>query len=181
MSTDECYKSIILLPLCTAAWNIIKMQEQFIFYFGAESIFSHWYKCSFIIDNQIYCCIDQYLVYKKALLFNDSEIAHKVFNSSDPKRHRYLGRDVKYFNKSVWQNHCKQFAYDANLAKFSQNKNLKITLSKTLGNSLAEASPYDRNWGIGLSMSNPMNQDRKNWRGKNWAGEVLESARKNIF
>jgi ribA/ribD-fused uncharacterized protein len=157
------------------------MQEQFIFYFSAESIFSHWYKCSFQIERQNFYCIDQYLMYKKALLFNDAEIANKILNSSDPKRHRYLGRDVKDFNKPVWQKHCMQFAYDANYANFIQNKNLKIALSETLGKPLAEASPYDRNWGIGVSMSNPMNQNRKNWRGKNWGGKVLESVRKNIF
>jgi ribA/ribD-fused uncharacterized protein len=157
------------------------MQEQFILFFGAESVFSHWYKCSFIIDEQNYCCIDQYLMHKKALLFSDSAIAAKILHSSDPRRHRYLGKQVKNFDKIAWQIVCKQYAYDANLAKFTQNKNLKTALSQTLGKSLAEASPYDRNWGIGLSMSNPMNQDRKKWRGKNWAGEVLESARKNIF
>jgi ribA/ribD-fused uncharacterized protein len=120
-------------------------------------------------------------MYKKALLFNDSAIATKICHSSDPGRHRYLGKLIKNFNKITWQKACRQYAYEANLAKFTQNKNLKTALFQTLGKSLAEASPYDRNWGIGLSMSNPTNQDRKNWRGKNWAGQVLESARKNIF
>src|SRR5215471_17979641 len=157
------------------------MQEQFIFYFGADSVFSHWYKCRFIIDEQIFCCAEQYIMYKKALLFNDAATANKILRSSDPKRHRYLGKQVKGFNKMLWQQSCRQYAFEANLAKFAQNENLRRALSDTQGKTLAEASPYDRNWGIGLSISNPKNQDRRNWRGKNWAGEVLELVRKNIF
>ena len=157
------------------------MKEQFIFYFGSHSVFSHWYKCNFQIEGQNFCCIDQYLMYSKAILFDDKEIAFKILHSTDPKRHRYLGREVKNFSKQIWHQHCKQFAYEANHAKFTQNKNLQKHLAETIGKCFAEASPYDRNWGIGLSQSNPKNIDRNNWKGKNWCGEVLEAVRKNIF
>jgi ribA/ribD-fused uncharacterized protein len=157
------------------------MQEQFTFYFGFESVFSHWFKSDFIIDNQVYCCAEQYIMYKKALLFNDLTVANKILKSSDPKRHRYLGKQVRGFIKSVWQNECRQYAYEANLAKFGQNKELMIALLETRGKSLAEASPYDRFWGIGLSMSNPKIYERTKWRGKNLSGEVLESVRAELL
>lgn len=70
------------------------MQEQFIFYFGHGSVFSHWFKSKFIIDNHTYCCVEQYIMYKKALLFNDLSIANKILKSSDPKTLRYLGKNV---------------------------------------------------------------------------------------
>ena len=54
-------------------------------------------------------------------------------------------------------------------------------LIDTAGKEIAEASPYDRNWGIGISLSNPKAQYKENWRGKNWCGEVLEAVRKNII
>lgn len=157
------------------------MKEEFIFYFGSDSVFSHWYKCNFVIDGRKYCCVEQYIMYRKAILFNDLEIANKILRSSDPQRHRYLGKQVAGFIKSVWQNECKRYAYEANHAKFTQDDKLMKALVKTKRKSLAEASPYDRNWGIALSISNPKNQDRRNWRGKNWCGEVLELVRKNIL
>jgi ribA/ribD-fused uncharacterized protein len=84
---------------------------------------------------------------------------------------------VKGFDKKLWHDHCKQYAFEGNLAKFSQNISLKKTVLETSGKSFAEASPYDRVWGIGLSMSNPKIYQRSNWRGKNWAGEGLDSMR----
>ncbi|HYV92554.1 MAG TPA: NADAR family protein [Chitinophagales bacterium] len=161
--------------------NQKNMKEEFIFYFGPDSVFSHWYKCNFAIDGKNYCCVEQYIMYKKAILFNDLEIANKILHSSDPQRHRYLGKQVAGFIKSVWQNECKQYAYEANYAKFTESEKLMKALVDTKEKSLAEASPYDRNWGIGLSVANPRNQDRKNWRGKNWCGEVLELVRRNIL
>ena len=115
------------------------------------------------------------------MLFEDAEIAGKILNSSNPARHHYLGKEVAGFNKQVWQQKCKRFAFDGNLAKFSQNSSLKENLLKTKGKSFAEASPYDRIWGIGLSLSNPKIYDRSKWRGRNWAGEVLESVRAELL
>jgi len=154
-----------------------KLREDFIFYFGEESVFSHWFKCSFSINNQSFCCVEQYLMYQKARLFNDAEIAKRILNSSNPARHHHLGKKVAGFNKQSWQQKCRQFAFDGNYGKFTQNSILLETLLQTEGKNFAEASPYDRLWGIGLSMKNPKIYDRSQWRGRNWAGEVLQSVR----
>jgi ribA/ribD-fused uncharacterized protein len=114
---------------------------------------------------------------QKAVLFGDKEIAALIKNSSSPARHRLLGKKVKGFDKKIWHGHCKEFAFDGNLAKFTQNQILCENLIHTGSKSLAEASPYDRIWGIGLSMSNPKIYSRTQWRGKNWAGEGLEAIR----
>jgi ribA/ribD-fused uncharacterized protein len=156
------------------------VKEEFIFYFGQESVFSHWFKCSFSINSQDFCCAEQYIMYRKAVLFNDVEIAKKILNSSNPARHRYLGKQVGGFDKRLWQQHCKQFAFDGNLSKFAQSSVLTNILLQTTGKSFAEASPYDRIWGIGLSMKNPKIYDRSQWRGRNWAGEVLQSVRAKL-
>jgi len=156
------------------------MPEQFIFYFGPGSEFSHWFKCKFTVGNSDFCCVEQYLMYSKAILFNDEATAIKIRRSSDPQRHHYLGREVKSFDRKTWLLHCTRFAFDANYAKFTQNENLLTLLQNSFGKSLAEASAYDCNWGIGLSASNPGNRDRRNWRGKNRSGEVLEAVRKKI-
>jgi len=136
------------------------MKEEFIFYFGQEAVFSHWFKCDFIINTQGFCCVEQYLMHQKAMLFNDPEIAKKILNSSNPARHHYLGKQVTDFNKQLWQQKCKQYAFDGNYCKFTQSSALKEILLQTIGKSFAEVSPYDRIWGIGLSIKNPKIYDR---------------------
>ena len=115
------------------------------------------------------------------MLFKDVEIAKKILNSSDPARHRHLGKQVAGFNKELWQQHCRHFAFDGNLGKFTQNSILMKSLFQSIGKSFAEASPYDQIWGIGLSIKNPKIYDRLQWRGRNWAGEVLQSVRGKLL
>lgn len=42
---------------------------------------------------------------------------------------------------------------------------------------LAEASPYDTKWGIGLTADDPHARRRHFWRGRNLLGEVLMEVR----
>jgi len=156
------------------------MHSQFICYFGPDSVFSHWYKCDFTVNGQAWNCVEQYIMYQKALLFSDPVIAEKIRRSSDPQRHRYLGREVAGFDRMSWQRHCRQYAFEADLAKFSQNAPLRDMLLATNGKDFVEASPYDRTWGVGLSLGNSKIYDRRNWRGKNWAGEVLNAVRTSL-
>jgi ribA/ribD-fused uncharacterized protein len=157
------------------------MNGTFILYFGPQSVFSHWYKSEFSIDKRKFCCVEQYIMYNKAMLFGDNETANKILRSTNPVRHRYLGRRVKGFDKATWRGYCLRFAVEANLAKFEQDDNLKKILLKTGTWHFAEASPYDRNWGIGLSLSNQKIHDQRNWRGKNLCGIALDKAKIIIF
>ena len=157
------------------------MIEEYIFYFGPESVFSHWYKSPFLLEGKTFCCVEQYIMYKKAILFKDEEMANSIVRSKDPRRQRRLGRQVRDFDRKIWQGHCLHYAIEANMAKFSQNDFLLKLLLETGFRSFAEASPYDRNWGIGLSASNEANRDPGKWRGRNMAGIALESARKKIL
>jgi len=42
---------------------------------------------------------------------------------------------------------------------------------------LAEASPFDTKWGIGLSADDPRARRRRQWQGRNLLGEVLMEVR----
>jgi len=42
---------------------------------------------------------------------------------------------------------------------------------------LAEASPYDAKWGIGLAAEDPSARRRHLWKGRNLLGEVLMEVR----
>jgi len=46
---------------------------------------------------------------------------------------------------------------------------------------LAEASPYDCKWGIGLSADDPRARNPAEWRGGNLLGEVLMEVREELL
>lgn len=125
-------------------------------------------------------CCEQYMMYGKAALFKDWGIAAKIMETSDPSRHKSLGRQVKGFVDFVWQQHCREIVRQGNLHKFSQNDNLRRKLLATGDRTLVEASPKDTIWGIGLASNDPRALNPSQWRGTNWLGEALMQVRKEL-
>jgi ribA/ribD-fused uncharacterized protein len=157
------------------------MSEQFTFFYRTAHPFSQWYACTFEIDGHRFNCAEQYMMYGKAMLFGDDEIAHKITQTADPREQKALGRQVRNFDPEVWGHEAKNVVYKANYAKFTQNDNLKKFLLKTEGTTLVEASPTDIIWGIGLPEDHPDRFNRTKWRGTNWLGEVLTQLREDLL
>ena len=116
-------------------------------------------------------------MYGKAILFNDIEVANKILNTSDPSRIKKLGREVRGFTEAVWNMQRENVMFQGLYAKFTQNLDLRDKLLATGNLVIAECSPRDRIWGIGLSMSNPDRLDRNKWRGQNLLGYSLMRVR----
>lgn len=53
------------------------------------------------------------------------------------------------FDQEKWSNECERIVYEAILAKFSQNEDMKRTLLETNDDILAEASPNDKVFAFG--------------------------------
>lgn len=124
-----------------------------------------------------YNCCEQYMMYKKAQLFDDKEIANRILEEQDPSNQQKLGRTIKNFNEEVWNKNKLGIVWYANYLKFSQHEDLKIRLLATKDRILAEASPYDLIWGIGYKATDEMALDDKNWKGQNLLGHTLMSIR----
>jgi len=116
---------------------------------------------------------------EKARLFGDNESLAKIMASKSPREQKKLGRKVKNFDPFKWSEVCKEVVRRGNYAKFTQNTELGWKLIESEG-TLVEASPYDRIWGIGLGEDDPRAQDRNQWLGANWLGEVLTEVRQQI-
>ncbi len=157
------------------------MQEKFTFFWSNSSPFSNWHRIEFEIEGKRFNSSEQYMMYMKAILFEDTEAAEKILQATNPGKQKALGRQVQNFIPEIWEKHCKTIVYDANHAKFTQNENILKSLLKTKGTTLVEASPVDFIWGIGLAEDDPRAKDRKQWRGKNWLGEVLTELRENLI
>jgi len=147
-----------------------------------KSPFSNLHKCKFVdSEGIVYNCSEQYIMAEKAKLFGDDKIREIILTSTDPYEQKELGRKVSNFNLTTWEENCKEIVYKGCYLKFSQNIKLLDSMAKTHGTLLAEASPTDKIWGIGLDMDDPRIHDKKNWPGQNRLGEILTRLRDDIL
>lgn len=152
--------------------------EKFKFFWGG--VFSQWYPSLFIIDGVEYKTAEQYMMVKKALMFNDFDTAKKIMATANPQKQKILGREVKNFNAELWNTYCRKIVFDANYAKFTQNPDLYNELMATKNLTLVEASPSDKIWGIGLGENDERALDRTKWLGTNWLGIAIQEVRNEL-
>lgn len=143
--------------------------------------FGQWFKRKMTIDDVVYNCCEQYMMAQKALLFNSPRSYGQIMLASDPKDQKWMGRMIKGFVQSVWDDHARDIVYRGNYAKFTQHEDFKEKLLGTSGKLLVEANPRDDIWGIALDEYDPRRLKRATWRGKNWLGQVLTRVREDII
>lgn len=169
-------KQRIILNCSETSWHNLKMYK-----FFWSGPFSQWANLPFEIDRVKFITCEQYMMYMKALLFNDYGIAELILKTSNPKEQKVLGRKVQNFNDAKWMQHAYQYVVDGNREKFSQNENLGNILKATKGLILVEASPYDCRWGIGMAASDPGVNNPANWKGDNLLGKAITQVRIELF
>lgn len=138
---------------------------------------SNWYPSAFTVDHTKFSSMEQYMMYQKAVYFNDKDIAVKILAEDDVAKIKALGRLVKGYDDTDWNGIRQIVVYKGLLAKFSQNAQLKEKLIRTGNAVLAECAVRDRIWGIGLSMRDHDRLDKKRWRGQNLLGYTLMMVR----
>lgn len=141
---------------------------------------SQWYISDFVIDGITYNCCEKRMMHQKAIVFNDMDTASLILNEYDPKEIKKLGRLVKNFNEERWNEVADDIVFNANVAKFSQNENLKKLLISTGDKEIVECSPYDSIWGNGLNITDTLNTPKNNWKGTNRLGMALMRVRKEL-
>lgn len=143
----------------------------------SRNCLSNFYIAPFTIDGITFICNEQWMMYNKAMLFGDKETANKIMKSTDQVEIKHLGREVKNFDPNIWEQHKVDIVYKGAFAKFSQNEKLRDYLLATGDSILAEGSPMDRVWGIGLRHSTNPHE----WRGTNLLGFILMEVRENLI
>ena len=119
-------------------------------------------------------------MFKKATLFKDDETAQRILEAKSPEEAKALGKRIIGFNTHTWKQASSECMFEAMLAKFRDNPELRTFLPQTKNTTLVEASPTDKVWGIGLPLHNKDCFDPDSWKGKNLAGKVLERVRQTI-
>lgn len=143
--------------------------------------YSQWYPSRFYINDVEFCCCEQWMMWSKATLFGDFEIAQQIRQTEDPRQIKALGRKVKGFDAEVWDRHKYGIVLTGNEEKFRQNPELRERLLADKGKYIVEASPYDRVWGVGLAPDDLQVYDSDNWRGENLLGKAIMEVRQDLI
>ncbi|CAM2158291.1 N-glycosidase YbiA (plasmid) [Pararobbsia alpina] len=146
-------------------------------FFGADDALSNWHIAPFSYHDVKFNCVEQFMMYSKAMLFHDLDTAAKILQFPSPASQKALGRAVRGFNDDVWVEKRESIVFVGCREKFAQHRDLKMILMGTAPTTIVEASPYDRLWGIGLNDRDPRLTDPTKWRGKNLLGVTLMRVR----
>jgi len=177
------------LEQCSSVIN----KNGYIAFWGKNKEFgflSNWYRSNMIYrtyNNELeiiseieFNCVEQWIMYQKAILFNDLTIASKILETKEPRIQKQLGRSINNFNEDIWNKHKYKILYDGLKLKFEQNDKLHNLLRNTENKILIEASPYDSIYGVGMSANDPNISNPQKWKGLNMLGRALMDIRKNL-
>jgi ribA/ribD-fused uncharacterized protein len=157
----------------------MKITDKYVFFWNG--IYSQWHKVPMVVDGIEYNSCEQYMMHRKALLFGDTETANLILAEKNPREQKKFGRMVKNFDKALWDKKCLAIVYEGNLAKFSQNEDLKRELLSTRDRILVEASPVDFIWGIGMHEDDEGVENPKNWKGLNLLGQAITLVKQTLL
>lgn len=146
----------------------------------AKSCLSQWWMADFLSEADTYCCMEQFMMAKKAELFGDEEIHRQILQCKNPKEIKALGRKVKNFDEKVWEEAKYPIVLNGNYFKFTQNPGLKDFLLSTGESVIVEASPFDAVWGVKMGQKDDNILNPMKWRGKNLLGFALMEVRDEI-
>lgn len=96
------------------------------------------------------------MMWRKAKLFGDDEVAAQVVAAVPPKRAKDLGRRVRRFDEATWVGARREIVVDGNVAKFTQHPDLY------------------------LAADDPRTGNPRGWRGLNLLGFALADVRAQL-
>lgn len=141
---------------------------------------SQWWPAPFVVDGVTYPTAEHWMMAGKARLFEDAATLEKVVRAPTPAAAKALGRRVRGYSEDRWAALRYDIVVTGNLAKFSQNDELRRYLLSTGSRVLVEASPLDRVWGIGLAEDDQRATSPSRWRGENLLGFALMDVRERL-
>lgn len=153
--------------------------NNYTFFWKTDSVFSNWHPSVFTHEGITFNCSEQFMMYHKAKLFNDTEIMKKIMQTNSPKKQKELGRQVRNFNSEEWSKKCINIMKSGLKNKFQQNPEMLKKLFDTGNSIIVEASPFDRIWGIGYDSDNAID-NINNW-GQNLLGKLLTDLRNDLL
>lgn len=154
--------------------------DTFYLFGGRLSVFSNFHRSHFILNDKSFFCNEQYYGWRKCLFAKDERAAQEILRSDDPTEIKQTADQVRVDYKAWITGDAKQVMIAGLTAKFSQNQKLKEALLATGTKTMVECSMYDKQWSIGLAMSDPRAEDCTTWQGNNLLGVCLDEVKRNL-
>jgi len=145
-----------------------------------KSCFSQWWVAPFEVHGVVYQTAEHWMMAGKAQLFGDQDALKAILTCDTPKKAKEQGRFVQNFDAAVWDRNKYDIVVNGNFHKFTQHTALKDFLLSTGDKVIAEASPFDTIWGIGMNSSAADACNPAAWKGENLLGFALMEVRDKI-
>ena len=162
---------------------MIKMSIIIGFYHEDEEYgcFSNWYKADFEYAGKKFISAEQYMMYHKMMQFGAFDVAERILNETDQGTIKSLGRTkIDSFDPKLWDKTKYAIVKRGIRAKFMQNPELLQQLLDTGNALLAECSKNDKQWGIGIDITDESRMDTTKWHGQNLLGRILMEIRQEL-
>lgn len=155
--------------------------EDFEFFHGSECILSQWHPSKFIENGLVFAHCEQYMMYQKAMLFNDSFNAKRIMSTKSPGGCKQLGWEVKQFKEEIWVKHRENIIFKGNFLKFTQNPLMLDYLLRLNDKIIVEASRTDKIYGVGMDVRHKDITNPQAWVGLNLLGKAHHRVRNFII
>jgi len=141
---------------------------------------SNWYPSPFDLDGVHFTSVEQYIMYRKCMVFGDEDSANRVLATEDTAKQQDIGRKASGYIGHVWAGLRQMVVLRGLMAKFSQNDDLKKKLLDTGDAYLVECAGSDKIWACGIRLNDDRRFDAANWTGDNILGFALMEVREKL-
>jgi ribA/ribD-fused uncharacterized protein len=156
----------------------IPRDEKIVPFYSKYDLLSNHNPSGFTIKGVTFKHVEQFMMYCKAMLFNDKLQAGLILAEPDPQKCKILGRGVRPFDEALWVSKRRRYVYLGCLQKAREHKEVRDYLLSTGNAILVEASPRDTIWGVGIAKEDPRIYDIEQWQGLNLLGEIWMEVRR---
>lgn len=159
----------------------MRITNDFVFFFSGNDMLSNFYIHPFVHQNHRFKSSEHAFMWRKAMYFGDDSIAIDISSKAQHPNHaKSLGRKVKNFDDTKWQDVRYNIMKDILIDKVNQFDDLKQFLTIHKHKQFVEASPYNNIWGVKLDQDIDAILDPKNWKGQNLLGQIFNDIVKEL-
>ena len=141
---------------------------------------SNWYPSPFDLDGKHFSSVEQYIMYRKCMIFGDEKSAKAILATEDTAKQQAIGRNAAGYNSHVWTGLRQMVVFRGLMAKFRQNEDLKEKLLDTGDAYLVECAGSDKIWACVVRLNDAKRFDVANWTGDNILGFALMEVRQKL-
>lgn len=156
--------------------NIVTFYREF----DKDGYLSNWFESPFRYGPEVFPTSEHWMMWEKARVFQDWDTAAKILGTTSPGNAKNLGKQVKHYSEATWNEARVPLVKVGLRQKFIQNERLMNELLSTDSAALAEASPNDAIWGIGIACDDPDSSNPIKWHGRNLLGITLMEVRSEL-